>query len=447
MGWRDVQNFMQDPMNHFGGREAREAAEEQQARQDEANEYNRGQIAQDRAYTQQATGQGRQDIGNATLRGTSAINQGSNLGQQYFAQGSNQAAGAYGQGMQGAQSQLSRLQGMGGPQAYDVQGQFGSQLGQLQQQQNQLGNVNAQAQMDPGMQFRQEQGEQALERAQAARGGRSGGRALKELMQYNQGLASQEYGAAHNRAMQAQQAGFGQQQAIAGMGLQAMTNQAGRADAMGMYGQQRQDQLGQMQAQNQMAYGSQLGSLYANTGAQQAGLAANRGSQLGQMYYGSGQAQAGLGMQGAGLMQNSTGMAIQNETNAAQYAGMVNQADANMAGQRTGAAAGVFGSIAKMSDRNVKTDIEDGHRAAEEMLDAIDPYTFRYLELAHGEGEHLGVMAQDLEQSRLGAEMVVETPDGKAIDVNKAVSALLGTVAYLHEEVARLRAMVSQGVM
>jgi uncharacterized protein YjbJ (UPF0337 family) len=52
---------------------------------------------------------------------------------------------------------------------------------------------------DPGAQFRMQQGQQALERSAAAHGGSLGGGALKELANYSQGLASQEYQNAFNR--------------------------------------------------------------------------------------------------------------------------------------------------------------------------------------------------------------------------------------------------------
>lgn len=54
-------------------------------------------------------------------------------------------------------------------------------------------------QVDPGYQFRQDQGEQAINRAAAAAGRYDSGRALKDLTTFNSGLASQEYGNAFNR--------------------------------------------------------------------------------------------------------------------------------------------------------------------------------------------------------------------------------------------------------
>lgn len=55
---------------------------------------------------------------------------------------------------------------------------------------------------DPGRQFRLEEGERALNRAASARGTLVSGGQLRDLAEFNQGLASQEFGAAHNRALQ-----------------------------------------------------------------------------------------------------------------------------------------------------------------------------------------------------------------------------------------------------
>lgn len=51
----------------------------------------------------------------------------------------------------------------------------------------------------PGYQFQLEEGTKALERGASARGDLLGGRQLKELTRYGQGLASQEYGGYLNR--------------------------------------------------------------------------------------------------------------------------------------------------------------------------------------------------------------------------------------------------------
>lgn len=54
-------------------------------------------------------------------------------------------------------------------------------------------------QKSPGYQFRLDQGKKALERSQASRGNLLSGGALKELEQYSQGIASDEYGSYLNQ--------------------------------------------------------------------------------------------------------------------------------------------------------------------------------------------------------------------------------------------------------
>lgn len=62
--------------------------------------------------------------------------------------------------------------------------------------------TNVTEQNDPGYQFRLQQGQQALERSAAARGGLLTGGTAKDLADYQQGAASQEYGNVYNRALQ-----------------------------------------------------------------------------------------------------------------------------------------------------------------------------------------------------------------------------------------------------
>lgn len=54
-------------------------------------------------------------------------------------------------------------------------------------------------QVDPGYQFRLDQGNKALQNMAAATGNLNSGRALKDAMNFSSGLASQEYGNAYNR--------------------------------------------------------------------------------------------------------------------------------------------------------------------------------------------------------------------------------------------------------
>lgn len=72
-------------------------------------------------------------------------------------------------------------------------------------------------QNDAGYQFNLEQGQQAQDRAQLARGGFFSGNALKEAQTFGQGLADNTYNSAFNRALQGRQAGL--TGALAGAGV------------------------------------------------------------------------------------------------------------------------------------------------------------------------------------------------------------------------------------
>lgn len=76
---------------------------------------------------------------------------------------------------------------------------------------------------DPGYQFQIAEGEQAANRAAAARGGYNSGRTLKELMRYGQGLASTTYQDAYNRYNTDQSNLYNRLAGIAGTGQTAAT--------------------------------------------------------------------------------------------------------------------------------------------------------------------------------------------------------------------------------
>jgi len=113
---------------------------------------------------------------------------------------------------------LGRGMGMYSPGQVDPGGVYnvrGADTGGMYQR----GDFNFEA--DPGYQFRKEAGLEALQRQAARQGGRDSGRTFKDESRFLQGLASEEYGAAHQRHMAeeaAKQAAF---ESGAGRGLQA----------------------------------------------------------------------------------------------------------------------------------------------------------------------------------------------------------------------------------
>lgn len=93
-----------------------------------------------------------------------------------------------------------------------------------------------QFQADPGYAFRLAEGQKALDRQAAARGGLISGGALKAAQRFGQEMGSQEYQNAFNRYQAERQARLGPLQSLAGVGQTSVNalGQAGQNYASGM---------------------------------------------------------------------------------------------------------------------------------------------------------------------------------------------------------------------
>lgn len=122
---------------------------------------------------------------------------------------------------------------------------------------------------DPGYKFRQEQGEKALTRAAAARGNFLSGEGLADAMDFNQGLASQEYQAAWDRGLASRAQDYNTLTGAADRGYQAVSDL-----------NQYRDILGQRLSANDIAAGDVRAGMARNIaairGAQQEGVAGVR---------------------------------------------------------------------------------------------------------------------------------------------------------------------------
>jgi hypothetical protein len=98
-------------------------------------------------------------------------------------------------------------------------------------------------------------------------------------------------------------------------------------------------------------------------------------------------------------------------------------------------AAGPFGM---MSDERVKDAVESNPMAAAEAVGEIDPKTYSYKPGFGPYGKRVGFTAQDLERTPYGAQLVHETPMGKAVDVPGVASLSLAATA---DQEHRLRAL------
>jgi hypothetical protein len=114
-----------------------------------------------------------------------------------------------------------------------------------------------------------------------------------------------------------------------------------------------------------------------------------------------------------------------------------NQADAFNKTIGTGLSAGAT----FFSDERGKTDVEEF--SPSDFLDSLTSYKYKYKNPAkHGGGERVGVMAQDLEKSDAGAQMVSDGPEGKMVDFSKSGPTVLASLADIND---RLRKLEGEG--
>lgn len=116
---------------------------------------------------------------------------------------------------------------------------------------------------DPGYQFRLAEGNKAMDRSAAARGNLLSGGQAKALTQYNQGMASQEYGNAFGRAMQEHsvEAGrkgdqFNRLAAMAGVGQTASQQMQSAGNVYGQQVSQGNMNIGNAFANNALNQGN-----------------------------------------------------------------------------------------------------------------------------------------------------------------------------------------------
>lgn len=92
-----------------------------------------------------------------------------------------------------------------------------------------------------------------------------------------------------------------------------------------------------------------------------------------------------------------------------------------------------------VSDKGAKKNVEDGGDHVQAFLDSLAAKDYDYKDPGkHGEGRRTGVMAQDVESTPMGKPIVMERDGVKMLDLNKATSAALASLANINK---RLRAL------
>ena len=283
-----------------------------------------------------------------------------------------------------------------------------------------------------------QQANQSLQKTQQSIGQAAGviGNTQNQALQFAQGMAN---GTAPSAAQAQLQQGLDQgvqsQMAMANSGnLSQMIG--GQREAMmnaANLTQQSANQAAQLRAQQQIAGMQQYGSQ-----ATQAGQLAQTQSQQEANIYGQ-----QLGQQAA--MAGAQNTAQANQLSAANdQATLQQQANEATAKYKAQAAGGMMnaggGAVTTLlSDERLKKDVKTDKKMIEAFLDGIEAKSFEYKESKGDKGTtpgtHLGVIAQDVEAAPGGRSMIVETPDGKGIDIPSAVGMLMAASANINDRI------------
>lgn len=227
-------------------------------------------------------------------------------------------------------------------------------------------------------------------------------------------------GMAQNRALQAlQQAGqLGGQIQAQDFGQKAQVAEAN--DAINKFNAQNSQAVNMANVQARNAAAAQ------NLGEKQRVADTNVASHNAQQQYNKGLQQQQF--ENAYRKAGGTAGALQQQAGGYMQAGKNTQ---DLIGTLLGAGA----SAATKSDENAKEDIQEFD--ASKFLDDLTPSKYRYKNpQKDGEGKQVGVMAQDIEKEV--PQMVMDTPDGKMVDYNKAGGPIMASMASLHERLKKL---------
>lgn len=131
-------------------------------------------------------------------------------------------------------------------------------------------------------------------------------------------------------------------------------------------------------------------------------------------------------------VQQQTGL---NQTNSSAYG--------DAAKRRGDFISNIGSGIMALSDERTKAEKGDGAKSIQSFLDSIGAHKYEYKDkfkdksLA-GDGIFVSPMAQELEKTEIGKNMVFDTPDGKVVDYGKGLGAILAAQSALNERLKRI---------
>jgi hypothetical protein len=197
---------------------------------------------------------------------------------------------------------------------------------------------------------------------------------------------------------------------------------------------------------------SGLGATLQNNQAMGAMRAQEMATARGQFADATGQNQQVMQQRAMQLMamgfDQDTALSMAKQNQAQLLAGM-HQAEQEQKNQRLAAGlqfgSSLISSGAQMapllkSDMRAKEKIESAEDDSREMLQALAAYSYDYKSKKDGKGRQFGIMAQDLERSKMGKSLVVDTPNGKAVRADKAALAALAALAGVEKRLSKMEA-------
>ena len=210
-------------------------------------------------------------------------------------------------------------------------------------------------------------------------------------------------------------------------------------------GHTQTDAQKQIERNTRIASGAMQG-LYASSQSRNAASALRMGREGAEMTYAQGQ--EALGQQKAQDMQQGEDMFRQAALGKISGSGMqaAQRSAANKAAGTAAAGAGIAGLAtiiaAFVSDERLKSDVSEKKGKAElrDMLKKMKPVNYDM-----GGKNESGILAQDLERSEAGREMVKRGPAGlRMVDTNEASKKMLAAMALMHEDNESLKARLAK---
>lgn len=108
----------------------------------------------------------------------------------------------------------------------------------------------------------------------------------------------------------------------------------------------------------------------------------------------------------------------------------------------------VVGAVAGGSDIRIKENVKKADKEVTKLFDNLDAYEFEYkkeFKNSHltGEGKRIGIMAQDLEKTKLGKEMVSVVDNGvKIVNFAKGIGAVMANQSVLNKRMKKLESSI-----